>query len=37
MSTSNPKLIEPGARYFLDATLKRCRKFKEKYNHYFLI
>tara|TARA_B110000003_G_scaffold275156_2_gene316973 strand:- start:87 stop:428 length:342 start_codon:yes stop_codon:yes gene_type:complete len=35
MSTSNPNLIEPGTRYFLGATLKQCRKFKEKYNFYF--
>ena len=34
MSTTNPNLIEPGTRYFLDATLKQCRKFKEKYNYY---
>lgn len=26
-----PKLIEPGVRYFLDATLKQCQKSREKY------
>jgi len=26
-----PKLIEPGVRYFIDATLKQCQKKKEKY------
>lgn len=34
MSASIPNLIEPGTRYFFDATLKQCRRFKEKYNHY---
>ncbi len=26
------KLIEPGVKYFIDATLKKCHKKKEKYN-----
>lgn len=26
-----PKLIEPGVKYFIDATLKQCQKKKEKY------
>lgn len=26
-----PKLIEPGVKYFLDATLKQCQKTKGKY------
>ena len=26
-----PKLIEPGVKYFLDATLKKCQKTREKY------
>lgn len=26
-----PKLIEPGVKYFVDATLKQCHKTKEKY------
>ena len=34
MSSDSPKLIEPGARYFLDATLKNCKKIKEKYYYY---
>jgi hypothetical protein len=27
---TNPKLIEPGVKYFLNGTLKECRKFKDK-------
>ncbi len=27
-----PKLVEPGVKYFIDATLKNCHKTKEKYN-----
>ena len=27
-----PKLVEPGVKYFIDATLKQCQKTKEKYN-----
>ena len=26
-----PKLIEPGVKYFIDATLKQCQKKREKY------
>jgi len=26
-----PSLIEPGMRYFLNGTLKECRKFKDNY------
>jgi hypothetical protein len=26
---SGPRLIEPGVRYFLNGTLKECRKFKD--------
>ena len=29
---NNPKLIEPGAKYFFDETLKRCRM--TKYNYF---
>jgi hypothetical protein len=28
-----PKLIEPGVRYFLSSTLKECRKFKDYYSN----
>lgn len=28
---SCPSLIEPGMRYFLNGTLKECRKFKDNY------
>ena len=27
-----PKLVEPGVKYFIDATLKQCQKTKEKYD-----
>jgi len=30
---TKPSLIEPGARYFLNETLKQCHQFKEKYNN----
>ena len=30
---SKPKLIEPGVKYFLNATLKQCHQFKEKYHN----
>ncbi len=30
-----PKLIEPGVRYFLNGTLKECRKFKDKHETIF--
>ncbi len=30
---TKPILIEPGAKYFLDETLKQCKIFKEKYNN----
>ena len=29
MNNAPPLLIEPGVRYFLNGTLKECRKFKE--------
>ena len=29
--TTNPKLIEPGVKYFLDETLKNCNKTKKIY------
>jgi hypothetical protein len=33
-----PKLIEPGVKYFLNGTLKECRKFKDNhYNSFFNI
>ena len=39
MNTSSfiqpPTLIEPGVRYFLSATLKECRKFKDKNSTVF--
>jgi hypothetical protein len=31
MNYVNPSLIEPGVRYFLNGTLKECRKFKDNY------
>jgi hypothetical protein len=30
-----PRLIEPGVRYFLNGTLKECRKFKENHASIF--
>ena len=35
---NNPKLIEPGVKYFIGGTLKECKKFKNKYyNNIFNI
>ena len=31
MNSIKPTLIEPGVRYFLNGTLKECRKFKDNY------
>ena len=31
MNAIKPSLIEPGVRYFLNGTLKECRKFKDNY------
>ena len=31
MNNIKPILIEPGVRYFLNGTLKECRKFKDNY------
>lgn len=31
MEYIKPSLIEPGVRYFLNGTLKECRKFKDNY------
>ena len=31
MEYLKPSLIEPGVRYFLNGTLKECRKFKDNY------
>ena len=31
MNYIKPTLIEPGVRYFLNGTLKECRKFKDNY------
>jgi hypothetical protein len=31
MDYLKPSLIEPGVRYFLNGTLKECRKFKDNY------
>ena len=31
MEYSKPYLIEPGAKYFIEGTLKQCRKVKDKY------
>jgi hypothetical protein len=31
MDYIKPSLIEPGVRYFLNGTLKECRKFKDNY------
>ena len=30
---TKPLLIEPGIKYFLNETLKQCRRFKEQYNN----
>jgi len=29
----NPRLIEPGVKYFLNETLKQCKEFKNQYNN----
>ena len=34
MSSYLPNLIEPGTKYFLDSTLKNCKKIKDKYYYY---
>lgn len=31
MEYSKPYLIEPGAKYFIEGTLKQCREVKDKY------
>ena len=31
MNSIKPTLIEPGVKYFLNGTLKECRKFKDNY------
>ena len=31
---SKPLLVEPGIKYFLHETLKKCKDYKEKYNNY---
>ena len=31
MNYIKPTLIEPGVKYFLNGTLKECRKFKDNY------
>ena len=31
MEYSKPYLIEPGAKYFIEGTLKQCREVKKKY------
>jgi hypothetical protein len=31
MEYSKPYLIEPGAKYFIEGTLKQCREVKNKY------
>ena len=31
MEYIKPSLIEPGVRYFLNGTLKECKKFKDNY------
>lgn len=33
---SNPNLIEPGVKYFINGTLKECKKFKDKYYNNIL-
>lgn len=33
MDENNPRLIEPGVKYFIKGTLKECKKFKQKYNN----
>jgi len=31
--TPAPRLVEPGTRYFLNETLKKCSEFREKYKN----
>ena len=31
---SKPTLVEPGIKYFLNETLKKCREFRSKYNNW---
>jgi hypothetical protein len=31
---SKPLLVEPGIKYFLHETLKKCKEYKETYNNY---
>ena len=31
---SKPLLVEPGIKYFLHETLKKCKEYKEQYNNY---
>ncbi len=32
--TGRPTLVEPGMKYFVNETLKKCGEFKEKYKNY---
>jgi len=36
MEIAKPALIEPGVKYFLKETLKRCHTFKESHNIFLL-
>ena len=36
MEITKPALIEPGVKYFLKETLKRCHVFKESHNIFLL-
>jgi len=36
MDITKPALIEPGVKYFLSETLKRCHIFKESHNIFVL-
>jgi hypothetical protein len=36
MEITKPALIEPGVKYFLKETLKRCHTFKESHNIFLL-
>jgi hypothetical protein len=33
---SKPMLTEPGVKYFLNATLKQCNEFRNKYNNVLM-
>jgi hypothetical protein len=33
---SKPMLTEPGVKYFLNATLKQCNEFRNKYNNVLI-